>query len=91
VSELDDWKPSEANQMSWIGNGHWWITVPLGRGNTFEYKYVVVSPNKTVQWEDDIPNRVYDGSKQAVFEEWNREPRGVLYSRRRRDYDVGRR
>jgi len=63
IPELGSWNTNKAIPLSAVGytgdsNPLWSITVPLKKGTSFEYKFIKVNSNGSVQWESD-PNRSF--------------------------------
>ncbi|KAJ5588005.1 uncharacterized protein N7459_003770 [Penicillium hispanicum] len=62
ISELGDWDTDDAVALSaadYTDSDHlWFVTVTLPAGTSFEYKYIRVESDGTIEWESD-PNRSY--------------------------------
>ncbi|KAJ5131642.1 hypothetical protein N7448_005800 [Penicillium atrosanguineum] len=62
IDALGDWDTSNAVALSAAdytsSNNLWFVTVDLPAGTAFEYKYIRVESDGTIEWESD-PNRSY--------------------------------
>lgn len=62
IPQLGDWNTNNAVPLSadkyTSSNPLWYVTVDLLSGSSFQYKYIRVESNGSVQWESD-PNRSY--------------------------------
>lgn len=62
ISQLGNWDTDDAVALSavdYTDSDHlWFVTVSLPAGTSFEYKYIRVESDGTVEWESD-PNRTY--------------------------------
>ncbi|KAJ5684876.1 uncharacterized protein N7477_001221 [Penicillium maclennaniae] len=62
IDALGDWDTSKAIALSasdyTSSNNLWFVTVNLPAGTTFQYKYIRVESDGTIEWESD-PNRSY--------------------------------
>ncbi|KAJ6130957.1 hypothetical protein N7523_001417 [Penicillium sp. IBT 18751x] len=62
IDALGDWDTSKAIALSasdYTSSNHlWFVTVNLPAGTTFQYKYIRVESDGTIEWESD-PNRSY--------------------------------
>ncbi|KAH3765662.1 dual specificity protein phosphatase 1 [Pelomyxa schiedti] len=76
TEELGNWRPTEANRMTWFPGNVWKIDLPL-YGKAFEYKYIVVrdedGEDPAMRWEV-CGNRLYDGSRRFVRDRWDFNP-----------------
>lgn len=62
IDALGNWNTNNAVALSadkYTDSNHlWYVTVTLPAGTSFEYKYIRVESDGTIQWESD-PNRSY--------------------------------
>lgn len=62
ISQLGDWETSDGIALSadkyTSSNPLWYVTVTLPAGESFEYKFIRVESDDSVEWESD-PNREY--------------------------------
>lgn len=62
ISQLGDWDTSDAIALSasqyTSSDNLWFVDIDLPAGTTFEYKYIRVESDGTIEWESD-PNRSY--------------------------------
>ncbi|KAJ5150854.1 uncharacterized protein N7482_010106 [Penicillium canariense] len=62
ISQLGSWDTSDAVALSasqyTSTNNLWFVTISLPAGTSFEYKYIRVESDGTIEWESD-PNRSY--------------------------------
>lgn len=62
IPVLGDWDTNNAVSMSadkyTTSNPLWYVTVNIAAGTSFQYKYIRVESDGTIQWEND-PNRSY--------------------------------
>ncbi|KAJ5689840.1 hypothetical protein N7462_004232 [Penicillium macrosclerotiorum] len=62
ISQLGSWDTDDAVALSaadYTDSNHlWFVTVTLPAGTSFEYKYIRIESDGTIEWESD-PNRSY--------------------------------